>query len=61
MNWELWNEKQKEKEKRARRKKPFTTNSYGNVGNSFKQQSKRRKQLKLNQRKRYLKSLNKKR
>ena len=61
MNWELWNEKQKEKEKRARRKKPFTTNSYGTVGNSFKQQSKRRKQLKLNQRKRYLKSLNKKR
>ena len=59
MNWELWNEKQKEKEKR--KKKPFTTNSYGTIGNSFKQQSKRRKQLKLNQRMKYLKSLNKKR
>ena len=60
MNWELWNEKQEEKEKRSRRKKPFTTNSYGTVGNSFKQQSKGRNQLKLNQRKKYLKSLNKK-
>ena len=59
MNWELWNEKQREKEKR--KKKPFTTNSYGTIGNSFKQQSKRRKQLKLNQRMKYLKSLNKKR
>ena len=61
MNWELWNEKQKEKEKRLRKKGSFTTNSYGTVGNSFKQQSKRRKQLKLNQRMKYLKSLNKKR
>ena len=43
MNWDTWNKKQEEKEKKLRRLKKFTTNIYGNIGNSFKSQNERRR------------------
>ena len=43
MNWDTWNKKQEEKEKKLRRLKKFTTNVYGNIGNSFKSQNERRR------------------
>ena len=43
MKWDTWNKRQEEKEKKLRRLKQFTTDSYGNISNSFKSQNERRR------------------
>ena len=43
MNWMKWNEKQKDKEKKLKRFKKFSTSSYGFVLNKYKDQNKGRR------------------
>ena len=41
MDWRIWNERQRKKEKSKRKARKYTTNSYGNV--MFEYKSRRKK------------------
>ena len=43
MNWMIWNERQKAKEKKNKRRKKFSTDSFGFILNRYKDQNQRRR------------------